>query len=63
MSTAVNLFLRQCILRGGLPFRVGNPRCNKALSEAMDETDRIADDPNAKGYDSMEELGKALMED
>ena len=25
MSTAVNLFLHQCVLRGGIPFSMRNP--------------------------------------
>ena len=29
MSSAVNMFLRQCILRGGLPFAVEMPQYNQ----------------------------------
>lgn len=62
MSSAVNLFLHQCILRGGLPFRVEMPRYNQRTLDAMDEARRISRDPDVKGYTSMEELGKALEE-
>lgn len=63
MSTAVNLFLYQCVLRGGLPFNVEQPRYNDETLEAMAEAMRISKDPNVKGYTSMEEVKKALMED
>ncbi len=60
MSSAVNLFLHQCVLRGGLPFSVEMPNYNKATLDAMDEAKRISRDSNVKGYSSMEELKKAL---
>ena len=63
MSTAVNIFLHQCVLMGGLPFNVEQPRFNNETIEAMLEAIRIAKDPSVKGYDSMEELKKSLMED
>ena len=36
MSGAVNLFLHQCVLRGGLPFSVEMPRYNQRTLDAMD---------------------------
>lgn len=63
MSTAVNLFLYQCVLRGGLPFKVEQPRYDDETRSAMAEAMRISKDPNVKGYTSMEEIKKALMED
>ena len=61
MSTAVNLFLHQCVLRGGLPFRVEQPRYSDEALEAMAEAIHISKDPNAKGYTSMDEIKEALM--
>ena len=63
MSSAINLFLHQCILRGGIPFSVEVPQYNKETIEAMKEAKAIANNPNIKGYDSLEELKKSLMED
>ena len=60
MSSAVNLFLHQCILRGGLPFNVEMPKYSQATLTAMEEARRISRDPDVKGYTSMEELKKAL---
>lgn len=62
MSSAVNLFLYQCVLRGGLPFSVEMPRYSQLTLDAMDEARRISRDPNVKGYTSMDELRKALDE-
>ena len=63
MSTAVNLFLHQCVLRGGLPFSVEIPHYSQDTLEAMVEARRISRDPEIKGYDNMEDLKAALEED
>lgn len=63
MSTAINIFLNQCILTGGLPFEVKVPSYKKEVLEAMEEAKRISRDPNVKGYSSIEELKKALDEE
>lgn len=62
MSSAVNLFLHQCVLRGGIPFSIELPRYNQATLDTMEEARRISRDPSVKGYTSMEELKKALEE-
>ena len=41
MSSAVNLFLHQCVLRGGLPFNVEVPRYSKQTLDAMEEARQI----------------------
>ena len=63
MSGAINIFLRQCILRGGLPFQVELPRYNQGTLEAMAEARRISRDPSVKGFDSIDALKAALEED
>lgn len=62
MSSAVNLFLHQCVLRGGLPFAVEIPQYSDKTLRAMAEAKKISRDSDVKGYDSMEEL-KAALED
>jgi len=62
MSSAVNIFLYQCILRGGLPFNIELPKYNKETIEAMEESVKITKDQNVEGYSSMEELKKALLD-
>ena len=63
MSEAVNIFLRQCILRGGLPFNVEMPHYNKETLDAMSEAKKISRDPDVEGYTSMKKLKKALEKD
>ena len=62
MSGSVNLFLHQCVLRGGLPFSVEMPRYNQRTLDAMDEARRISRDPDVRGYTNMDDLRKALEE-
>ena len=62
MSGAVNLFLHQCILRGGLPFSVEMPNYRKETLEAMEEAERLAHDPDAVRYKDMESLKAALYD-
>lgn len=52
MSSAVNMFLRQSIMRGGLPFSVEIPRYKPEVIEAMEEAKRISRAPNTKRYSS-----------
>lgn len=60
ISEAVNIFLRQVILHGGLPFQVAYPRYSKELLEASEEAKKIAKDPNVKGYTDLDEMFREL---
>lgn len=55
MSSAINIFLKQCVMRGGLPFEVVIPQYKPEVIEAMEEAKRISKDPNAKRYTSFSE--------
>ena len=55
MSSAVNMFLRQAIMRGGLPFSVEIPKFKPEVIEAMEEAKQISRDPNTKRYSSFAE--------
>lgn len=48
LSDAVNMFLKQVILRGGIPFEVKYPEFKPEVIEAMEEAKRISRDPNVK---------------
>ena len=63
MSTAVNLFLYQCVLRGGLSFKIEQHKYSEETLSSMAETMRISKDSNVKSYDSIDEIKKALIED
>lgn len=60
MSTAVNIFLRQVIMQGGLPFEVKIDVPNETTVSAIEEGRAILKDENAKGYKSIDELRAAL---
>ena len=62
MSSAINIFLYQCILKNGLPFSVEMPKYTQETLAAMDEAKRISRNPNVPSYSTMEEL-KAALED
>ena len=55
MSSAVNLFLYQCVLHQGLPFSIEMPRYNKETMEAMEEAKKLSKDPSVKKYSSLKE--------
>ena len=60
MSTAVNIFLRQAIRQGGLPFEVKIDIPNALTAAAIAEGRAVMRDKNATGYKSIEELKAAL---
>ena len=60
MSTAVNIFLRQAIRQGGLPFEVKLDVPNETTAAAIREGRAILKDKNAKGYKNISDLRTAL---
>ena len=60
MSTAVNIFLRQAIRQGGLPFEVKLDIPNETTAAAIREGRAILEDKSAKGYKDMDDLKAAL---
>ena len=60
MSTAINIFLRQAIRQGGLPFEVKLDVPNETTAAAIAEGRALMRDPNAKGYTNMDDLKAAL---
>ena len=62
MSSAVNMFLKQCVMRGGLPFDVAVPGYKQEVLEAMEEAKSLSRDPKAKRYASFSEALEDLNE-
>ena len=62
MSGAINIFLRQCVLRGGLPFTVEMPHYSKEVLEAIHEARLLSNDPSVKRYSSFQEALEDLDE-
>ena len=60
MSSAVNIFLRQCLLRGGLPFTVEVPNYSQKTLEALAEAKQISRDETVASYSNLTDLKKAL---
>ena len=60
MSTAINMFLRASIRKGGIPFDLRLDVPNKETLEAIKEGERIAYDSSVTSYDNTEDLKKEL---
>ena len=57
ISTAFNIFVRQSLREGKIPFTISlNQEPNKETIAAMLEAERIAKDPSVKGYTDLDEL-------
>ena len=56
LKTAVNVFLRQTIRYQGLPFEVRLDKPNSVTIAALEEGERMLDDPKAKRFSSVEAL-------
>lgn len=63
MSSAINVFLRQAVLRGGLPFSVEMPKYKPEVIAAMEEAKKISRDPNVKSYTDVSEMFKEILAD
>ena len=55
LSSAVNIFLKQVVLQGGLPFQVKYPQYKPEVLEAMEEAEKLSRNPNTKKYSSFSE--------
>ena len=60
LSTAFNIFVRQSLREGGIPFAVKLEQPNKETIAAMLEAERIACDPSVKHYSDVEEALREL---
>ena len=56
LSTAFNIFVRQSLRERGIPFKITEGTPNKETVSAMLEAERIAKNPNVKGYHDVDEL-------
>lgn len=63
MSSAVNIFLHQCVLHGSLPFEVELPKFNQETLKVIAESKKISRDKNVQRYSSVKELFNALDEE
>lgn len=62
LSAAIQVFLRQAVREGGLPFEVTTRVPTDTTIAAMLEAERISKDPEAASYHTVEELLKNLKQ-
>ena len=55
LSTAFNIFVRQSLREGRIPFDISLNQPNKETTAAMLEAERIARDPSVEHYSDVEE--------
>lgn len=56
LSTAFNIFVRQSLREGRIPFDISLNQPNKETIAAMLEAERIAKDSSVKGYTDLDEM-------
>lgn len=61
LTTAVNVFFRQSLLRNGMPFEISLDVPNTVTLAAFEEGDKMINDPAAPRYSSVERLFEDLM--
>lgn len=60
LSTAFNIFVRQSLREGGIPFKITTGVPNRETVAAMMEAERLAGDLSVKGYEDVDELLEVL---
>jgi len=56
LTTAFNIFVRQALRCGGIPFEIKTDRPNQETLAAMLEAKKIAKAPSVKGCNDLDEL-------
>ena len=56
LTTAFNIFVRQSLREGRIPFEIKLERPNRETMAALLEAERIEKDPSVKGYRDLDEL-------
>lgn len=60
LSTAINIFLTQCVKEQAIPFEIKQPKPTRRLKKALKEAEKIINDPNRKTYNNVNELFEDL---
>ena len=56
MSSAIQVFLKQAVREGGIPFDISTKVPSRTTMAALLEAERIAQDPNHPSYTDMHDL-------
>lgn len=64
MSTAINMFLTQCVKTSSIPFKIEESKPSKELKKALKELEYMKNHPEKyKAYNSVDELFEDLDND
>jgi DNA-damage-inducible protein J len=63
VTDAVNVFLRQSLMRGGFPFEIVRCKPNAITLAAIMEAEQLLNDPDAKSFTNMDDLRVDLLSD
>ena len=63
LTTAFNIFVRQSLRTGGIPFDITVKKPNEDTIAAVIEAYRITNDPAMEGYSDLEKLFRALKDE
>ena len=55
LSDAVNMFLKQVVMRGGIPFEIKYPEYRQEVVDAMEEAKQLSRNPDTKRYRSFKD--------
>ena len=61
-SSVITVYIKTVVRENRIPFVIqADPLPNAETVAAMEEGDRLAHDPSAKGYDNLDEMWKGLL--
>ena len=60
LSGAITVFIKQAIRQQAIPFNISRDIPNRETLEAIEEVQRLKNDPTKKTYDSFDEILKEL---
>lgn len=60
LSTAINIFLTQCVKEQAIPFEIKQPKPSRRLKKALKEAEKIINDPNRNTYNNVDKLFEDL---
>lgn len=61
LSEAINIFLKQVVLRGGMPFEVTYPQYKSDVISAIREAKQISHDPSVKAFTDVSSMFEEIL--
>lgn len=63
ISTAFNIFVRQSLREGRIPFIISQEKPNHATKLALSESEKLLHDDNAKSYHDVDAMFEDILDD